>query len=141
MIADPLASRQHIVSGSALTAADVNLDMIANGPGRQTLRKCLSQNLAVTNIATISHSVTKSGRRRSVLRVDSTYYDASVVPAIKTTGSAYIVVDQDDSQTVNPLFARDAALSTLVNALVTSRAAGANFVPSTILTDFLNGEP
>jgi hypothetical protein len=57
------------------------------------------------------------------------------------TASVYLTIDQQDVGSMSDLAGVDIALSALLNACVTSRTAGADFVPSAHLTNFLNGEP
>jgi hypothetical protein len=74
-------------------------------------------------------------------RVDVSYVDSSVSPAVTYKASAYEVVDQVDVPSAKDIIARNAALSALLNLQVGSKTAGADVSPTNIVQDWLNGEP
>jgi hypothetical protein len=147
MIPDPLTSISQNVSGSGLGLASVVFDLVSSGPGSQTLRKTALPPVAgLTLTITPKHEVTTAGRRRSTFRVDvkapiGTPFGGgtSIVPH---SASAYIVCDRlnDDSAATKTLI--DMATALLLNSFCASRANyGAEFVATSYLTDFMNGEP
>jgi hypothetical protein len=91
--------------------------------------------------AETGHNATKAGRRRSKFGVTATFVDSSVSPAITYTASAYVVLDQTELGSVKDINMRNAALSALENALLASRAANSDNVPTQTVIDWLNGEP
>jgi len=148
MIADPIATRISNINGTTLTDDNVNIDMIGFGPGSKTTRKLDPTSNVNTSLVqdvrcSIEHTVTKSARRRSVIRFDVTsVVDSSLLKV--HTASAYLVVDQPDVYSGDSgldAATTDTAVSALLSALITSRAGGASIVESAALNDFLNGEP
>jgi len=148
MIAEPLSTRIHVVlAASGLTADDINMDTIAIGPGASSQRRVdpatnVNASLLINLKASIGHTVSKLGRRRSVFRFDSFMSPGAITTAdtVSRTASAYLVVDVADNPLPEDTVAADSALSALINSLVTSRAGGSSFVAAQALKDFLNGE-
>jgi hypothetical protein len=141
MIQDPSATRVHFMLGTGPTSEIVNLDKIGTGESSSTWRGNSVTTPGLRLDATVSHDVTKAGRRRSMHRVDVSYVDSSVSPAVTYKASAYEVVDQVDVPSAKDIIARNAALSALLNLQVGSKTAGADVSPTNIVQDWLNGEP
>jgi hypothetical protein len=146
MIADPMVTRVQDLAGSGGYSGAVSLDRI-DGPsnGEGTFKSLPATLDGVIAKARVAHSVTKAGRRRSLFRMD-------VVAPVGTgpftadntvlhTASAQLVLDCVDTPSVTDQAVLDVALSTLIHALVTSKAASNDFVKAQVLIDFLNGEP
>jgi len=141
MIIDPIATRIQAVSIAGLTSENINLDKVANEDKACSWRGISTTLPGLRLDARTSHDVTSKGRRRSMIRVDASYVDSSVSPAITYQASAYIVLDQVDLPSTKDYYVRNAALSAVENALVSSRTLGADHVPSQTVVDWLNGEP
>jgi hypothetical protein len=143
MIQDPMGSRIQAVFGTGPTSETISIDKLgATSDGKGNVWRAVSSTTPGLRLdVTTSHDVTTAGRRRSLYRVDASYVDSSVSPAITYKASVYQVTDMVDLASSKDVIARNAAFATLINALVSSRTAAADFVASTHLTDFLNGEP
>lgn len=146
MISDPLNTRiQNVHAGAtAITQEAQTFDTLAFGPGSKTSRQitALDNQAKISQIkCSIEHSTTKAGRRRSVLRFDSSVSPEKSVDAGSHTASAYLVIDQEDIPNVDNTTVVDAAVSVLIHSVVLTKASNAVFVVQTALTDFLGGEP
>jgi hypothetical protein len=147
MIADPLtiSSNTFAFSGNYPLAnvADVQSKAVntLQQNGRSTTRQFSASDLATLQLVkgkvTISHTDTKDGRTRSVLRVDASKLDAAL--AEHSTG-CYLVIDRAASPTGDDNTAIAKALATLFLLCVSGTGAGALSTTSTF-TEFLNGEP
>jgi len=141
MILDPSTTRVHGVLGTGPTAENISLDKVGTGESSSTWRGNSVTTPGLRLDATVSHDVTKAGRRRSMYRVDVSYVDSSVSPAVTYKASAYQVVDQVDIASAKDIIARNAAVSALDNVMVSARTAGSDFTGTSYITDWLNGEP
>jgi hypothetical protein len=148
MIVDPIPTVVQNVSGAGLeTAAVALLERIAPGPGSQSTWKGTTPIIGVITRGFVKHEVTKGNRRRSSIRMDVTAPEGTtIITSYAAPGprsaSAYLVVDRLEQDDQDTKALADFAVSQLINALLVSKSAtNTVMVASSVLTDFLNGEP
>jgi hypothetical protein len=141
MIIDPIATRIQAVSVAGLTSENISLDKVANEDKACSWRGISTALPGLRLDAQTAHDVTVKGRRRSKFRVDASYVDSSVSPAVTYTAGGYLVLDQVDLPSTKDYYVRNAALAAVLNAFVSTRSVGADHGPSQMAIDWLNGEP
>jgi hypothetical protein len=147
MIADPLTigSSTFAFSGSYPLAnvSDVQSKSVntLSQTGRSTTRQFSATDLSTLQLlkgkVSISHTDTKDGRTRSVLRVDASKLDTV---AVEHSAACYLVIDRAAAPTGDDNTALAKAIATLALLMVTATGASALSTTSTF-TEFLNGEP
>jgi len=139
MIADPTTLR------NANTSAVYDL---VSTVGSKTLRQQVSglQTGQSTGLLTVSHDQNdKTKRKRSVLRIDSTYADASLLNT--ETSAVYLVIDRPWPSLADPTYIQvKAALAQVLAFFATDpTAVSPGSIPYAISTTLgvklLNGEP
>ena len=147
MIQDPITTIVQNVTGTGIgTEFYQTIDMQAFGPGSQTTRKGSITGIPglVVNCK-IQHEATKSGRRRSSMRMDAVAAAGTTIGGVASdkprSASAYLVVDRLESETLQEKLMVDVAVGALVNILVKSKVLDAKFIASDDILDFLRGEP
>lgn len=143
MIGDPTFTRIQSILGTGPTGENITLDKVgstSDGIG-STWRGNSASTAGLRLDVTTKHSVAKNGRRRSLYRVDISYVDSAVSPAVNYTSGAYIVLDSVDIPSAKDIVARNAAISAVLHAFVSAKTISADSTWMAAATDWLNGEP